>query len=163
MIIKKVSQPVDAHKRRNFNIFLRLDFPPTIFFLFGQHFTLCKRTSAEAFIHSICLPSGGFVGIPSGVTSSHFPFSSAIVTLTFALITHLRLLYPLFPLERTQHLRIRDAAQVRLQAPVALLRRAPRVLQTGASGTAAQLAVACHRSVPAGIALQAQVSVLKKN
>jgi len=39
LIIKKVSQPVDAHKRRNLSIFLRLDFSlflPSFFFFFGQ-------------------------------------------------------------------------------------------------------------------------------
>lgn len=37
LIIKKVSQPVDAHKRRNLSIFLRLDFSlflPSFFFFF---------------------------------------------------------------------------------------------------------------------------------
>jgi len=155
LIIKKVSQPVDAHKRRNLSIFLRLDFSlflPSFFFFFGHYFTVWngrgRARQGHSFSHSASLSACRVpVEFPVPIVTRLLRLSHLCDSILF-----------LFPAERAEHLRIRDASQVGLQAPMALLRGTPCLLQAGASGPAAQFAIACRRFVPTGIALQAQVS-----
>lgn len=66
LIIKKVSQPVDAHKRRNLSIFLRLDFSlflPSFFFFRPLLYSLEWKGASPtgALIQSLRL----FVGMSS--------------------------------------------------------------------------------------------------
>lgn len=84
LIIKKVSQPVDAHKRRNLSIFLRLDFSlflPSFFFFFWPVLYSLEWEGASptgALIQSLRL----FVGMssPSWVSSSHRDSTLALIT-----------------------------------------------------------------------------------